>query len=227
MSTSIVVTEATILNPTKGPTLPFAPVQYDRQYADTLNNILRQYFNTLDNYTAQLTLSTGGTGSGVYLPYGSFADTTDQTALANTATVMTFNTTDFSSGVSIVTSGGLASRFTVANAGIYNFQWSGQFQNTDSAVHDASIWVRKNGVDVVGSSGLISVPSRHGSVDGHTIAGWNFLFSLAANDYIELWWEADDVAISIQAYSAVTTPPAAVRPSTSSLVATMTFVSAI
>jgi len=56
MSTSIVVTEATILNPTKGPTLPFAPVQYDRQYADTLNNILRQYFNTIDNYTAQLRL---------------------------------------------------------------------------------------------------------------------------------------------------------------------------
>ena len=34
---------------TRAPLLPFAPVQYDRQYMDTLNNILRQYFQQLDN----------------------------------------------------------------------------------------------------------------------------------------------------------------------------------
>ena len=224
MSTSIVVTESVELNRTKAPALPFAPVEYDRQYVDTLNNILRQYFNTLDNFVGQLTLSAGGSGAGLYLPYGSFADTTDQTALANTATVMTFDTTDFANGVSIVTSGGKASRFTVANAGIYNFQWSGQFQNSDSQLHDAAIWIRKNGTDVVGSSGYISVPNSHGGIDGHGIYGWNFLFNLAANDYIELWWETDNTAVTIQAYPAGTSP---VKPSTSSLVATMTFVSAV
>jgi hypothetical protein len=224
MSTSIVITEAIALTPTKAPALPFAPVEYDRVYQDTLNNILRQYFNTLDNFVSQLSLSAGGSGAGLYLPYGSFADTTDQPVVANTATVMTFNTTDFANGVSIVTSGGLASRFTVTNPGIYNFQWSGQFQNTDSQLHDASIWIRKNGTDVVGSTGYISVPNSHGGIDGHGIYGWNFLFSLAANDYIELWWESDNAAVSIQAYPAGTSPT---RPSTSSLVATMTFVSAI
>lgn len=34
---------------TKSPALPLAPVEYDRQYQDTLNNILRQYFAQLDN----------------------------------------------------------------------------------------------------------------------------------------------------------------------------------
>jgi hypothetical protein len=34
---------------TKAPALPLAPVQYDRQYQDSLNNILRQYFQQLDN----------------------------------------------------------------------------------------------------------------------------------------------------------------------------------
>ncbi len=34
---------------TRAPLLPYAPVQYDRQYMDTLNNILRQYFQQLDN----------------------------------------------------------------------------------------------------------------------------------------------------------------------------------
>jgi hypothetical protein len=224
MTTSLVVTESISLTQSKAPALPFAPVEYDRTYQDTFNNILRQYFNTLDNFVSQLSLSAGGSGTGLYLPYGSFADTTDQPVVANTATVMTFDTTDFANGVSIVTSGGKASRFTVANAGIYNFQWSGQFQNTDTQLHDASIWIRKNGTDVVGSTGYISIPNKHGGDDGHGIYGWNFLFSLAANDYIELWWSATNAAISIQAYPVGTSPT---RPSTSSLVATMTFVSAI
>jgi hypothetical protein len=34
---------------TRAPSLPFAPVQYDRQYQDTLNTILRQYFSQIDN----------------------------------------------------------------------------------------------------------------------------------------------------------------------------------
>jgi hypothetical protein len=42
---------------TKTPLLPFAPVQYDRGYQDSLNNILRQYFATIDNVVAQFCLS--------------------------------------------------------------------------------------------------------------------------------------------------------------------------
>jgi hypothetical protein len=42
---------------TRTPLLPFAPVQYDRAYHDTLNNILRQYFATVDNIAAQFCLS--------------------------------------------------------------------------------------------------------------------------------------------------------------------------
>jgi hypothetical protein len=34
---------------TKAPALPFAPVEYDRQYMDQLLNILRLYFQQLDN----------------------------------------------------------------------------------------------------------------------------------------------------------------------------------
>jgi hypothetical protein len=42
---------------TKAPLMPFAPVQYDRAYHDTLNNILRQYFATIDSLAAQFCLS--------------------------------------------------------------------------------------------------------------------------------------------------------------------------
>lgn len=219
--TQVVTAEETSLTSVKSPTLPLAPVQYQQKYADELNNILRLYFNQVDTFISQLSLGNLNT---LALPYGSFADTTDQTALANTATVMTFNTTDFANGVSVVTSGGLASRITAATAGIYNFQWSGQFVNTDTQIHDVSVWVRKNGADVVGSTGVISIANRHGGFDGHNIYGWNFFFSLNAGDYIELWWSTPNVQVSIQAFPVGTTPT---RPSTSSLVATMAFVSAL
>jgi hypothetical protein len=41
----------------KAPLLPYAPVVYDRTYQDTLNNILRQYFTTIDNLASQFCLS--------------------------------------------------------------------------------------------------------------------------------------------------------------------------
>jgi hypothetical protein len=62
-STQIVVTESIQLTRTKAPALPYAPVQYDRGYHDTLNNILRQYFNTLDNLIGQLTLMASTNGN--------------------------------------------------------------------------------------------------------------------------------------------------------------------
>jgi len=34
---------------TKAPNLPIAPVDYNQQYQDQLNNVLRLYFNQLDN----------------------------------------------------------------------------------------------------------------------------------------------------------------------------------
>lgn len=221
MTTSIITIEGDVLTQTTPPALPHAPDQYSRQYHDQMNNVLRLYFNTLNNLISQLRASATST---LRLPYGSFADTTDQTTTANTATVMTFNTTDFANGVSVVTSGGKASRITVATAGVYNFQWSGEFVNTDTQIHDVSVWVRKNGTDVVGSTGIISIANSHGGLDGHNIYGWNFFFSLNAGDYIELWWSTPDIKVSIQAFPVGAVP---VRPSTSSLVATMAFVSAL
>ena len=45
------------LNPPAIPLLPYAPVQYDRTYHDTLNNILRQYFTTVNSFALNFALS--------------------------------------------------------------------------------------------------------------------------------------------------------------------------
>ena len=150
-------------------------------------------------------------------PYGAFQDTTDQAITANTATAMTLNTTDYSNGVYLSNS----SRMNVRNYGIYNLQWSGQFQNTDTQLHDVSVWIRKNGTDVAGSAGFISIPNSHGGVDGHVVVGWNYFIELATNDYVELYWSATNAAISLQYYPTQTSPT---RPSTASLIATLNYV---
>ena len=49
-----VLTSEYDLNKTVAPRLPSATTQYDRQYQDQLNNILRLYFNQLDNILGQL-----------------------------------------------------------------------------------------------------------------------------------------------------------------------------
>lgn len=200
------------------PRMPNAPIEYDYRYIDQLNNILRLYFNQLDKTLGQLKASTQA--SVINVPYLAVEDTVSHTVTANTANAMTFDTVDYSNSCSLVST----SQFTVTYAGIYNLQFSTQFRNTDTQLHDVNIWLRKNGTDIVGSTGLVSIPNKHGSVDGHTIAGWNFYLSLAANDYIQLYWSTTNAAVTIQAYPVGTSPT---RPSTASNVATLTFVSAI
>ncbi len=152
-----------------------------------------------------------------YMPYGAFQSLVDQTvAAANTAYAMTMDTTDFSNGITLSNS----SRINVKNTGIYNFQWSGQFENTDSQDHDVRVWIKVNGTNLTGSTGFFAIPSKHGSVDGHNLVGWNYYLSLNANDYIQLWWETDSALVSLQAYAAGTN-----YPSTASLITTMNYIS--
>ena len=205
--------------------------------------IIRGIMDGKTNNTGTLTLATGGAttttlndrrigGDSVILfapssaaafadtaPYGAFQSVVDQTlASANTAYAMTLDTTDVSNGITLSNS----SRMNVKNAGVYNFQWSGQFQNTDTQEHDATVWLRKNGTNIAGSSGFIGIPSSHGGIDGHAVIGWNYFLELAANDYIELYWSAPSTQISLQFYAAGTSPT---RPTTASLIATMNLVS--
>lgn len=152
-------------------------------------------------------------------PYGSFQDSTDQTAAAaNTAYTIQLNTTDYAHGISIVS----GSRITVTSYGIYNVQFSFQFVNTDTQIQDINIWFRKNGTNIVGSNSRFSVPNSHGGVDGHLVAAMNFWVELAANDYAEIVWSTSSTLVSIQDIPAQTSP---VRPSTPSAIVTVNFAS--
>ena len=217
--TYIVTTDYQI-NKIAAPNLPLAPDQWDRRYQDQFANTLRLYFNRIDDFIARLQTSSGG--AGIQLPYGAFSDYTSQSTTANTATLINLGTTDFASGVSIS-----SSKITVANPGIYNLQFSCQFQNTDNQIQDISIWLKQNGVDIPGSTGFVSIPARKSASAGeeaHEIIGWNYYLSMNANDYIEMYWSTTLASVTIHTYPTSTGPT---RPSTASVVATLSFVSAL
>ena len=153
------------------------------------------------------------------VPYGAFQDTTDQTAASTTAAyAVTYNTTDYSNGITLSNS----SRLNVTNPGVYNIQFSVQFANADTQIQDVDVWFRKNGTDVAGSNSKFSVPNSHGGTNGHLIAALNYFIELAANDYIEIMWATTSTLVTIEHLAAQTSPT---RPATPSVIATMTYVS--
>lgn len=207
------------LNAPTAPNLPLAPSQYSSRYIEQLNNVLRLYFNQLDNFNQLFTTSTGG--SVLQFPYGAFSSYTTQSTTINTATLLTLSNTDFSNSVTLAT----GSKITVANAGIYNLQFSVQVENLDVAPQDVYIWLKQNGTDITGSTGVLGLPARKNPADPfHDIKGWNYFLSMNANDYVQIYWSTTSVNVTIPTYAASGSPT---KPSTASVVATLSFVSAL
>jgi len=200
------------------PSLGFAPEVYERRYVSEVNGALNGYFRNLISTLSALF----GIRGGKFLnnPHGAFQDSTDQVA-ANTTTAyaITFNTTDFSNGVTIASS----SRITVADSGIWNLQFSIQFTNTTNSAQDVDVWFRVNGTNVANSNSRFGFAPRKSPGDPyHTIAAMNYFVSLNATDYVEIMWRPTDVGVTIEQYAASSTPT---RPAVPSAIATVSFVS--
>jgi hypothetical protein len=220
---SYIVTTEYVINKIAAPNLPLAPEEWDRRYQDQFANVLRLYFNRLDDFIARLNSSGAASfnGAGIRLPYGAFSDFTSQTATVNTATLMALSTTDFSNSVSLQT----GSKITAATAGIYNLQFSVQLQNAGNAPYDIFIWLKQNGTDITGSTGKVGLPARKNPGDPfHDIKGWNYFLNMNAGDYVQIYWSTTNVDVTIPTYAASGTPT---KPSTASVVATLSFVSAL
>jgi len=202
-------------NGTATPTAGAVAVGNGTQYAFTAAGSAGQVLTS--NGSTVPTWATVATGIGTTGYWGSFWDTTNQTAASTTvAYLITLNSTDAdSNGVSIVSS----SRITFAYAGAYNLQFSAQFVNTDSQIHNAQVWLRLNGTDVTDSMGTVAIQQKHGSIDGVNIVSWNYVLKLSAGDYLQLVWNVDSTQVSLQTLPAGTSPT---HPESPSVIVTAT-----
>jgi hypothetical protein len=207
-----------LLLPVGVPRLPIARSEYDEQSQNEFKRVLDLYFVQLNALTQGL-ISPGG-GKYISSVYGGFSNTTTQSiAAANTPYIVQLNTTDVANGMTLA-----SNRMTVAQDGIYNAHYCLQFENTAASIIEAWVWLRKNGTDIPNSASVWGITSSHGGINGYLLATANFLFSLAANDYLEVVVAADATGLNIEAYTASASPFA--RPSIPSSVVTLSFVSA-
>jgi len=146
--------------------------------------------------------------------YGQFSDTTIQSGSANTAYAMKLNTTDFAHNV-LIESG---SRIKVLNTGIYNLQFSSQLSNTANTNIAFDIWLAYTGSNVANSNTQTDVNKSAGQL-GRTVAAWNFMLPIKANDYVELMWSSNATTGQLHSQGTQTIPD---RPAIPSVIATLT-----
>lgn len=200
------------------PNLPIAPVDYNRQFQDQLNNVLRLYFQQLGG-AFQAYLNEGG-GRFLSVPCGGYFSNQTFTLSANVATVITLNNSDANAVIDTSLSNG---SIQVVYPGIYNYQFSAQFDNSDAQDHDVDFWVRVDNTDVYESATRLTIPSRHGSNNGAAVAALNIFVTANANSIIDFVVAANHPNIRLVDLPASSSPY--VRPSIPSLISTITFVS--
>ena len=232
--TYIVTTEFE-LNKVAAPNLPLATPEYDRQYFDQLNNVLRLYFNRLDALLAQLQTGSGAIdGSGIQFPHIAASDSATQYATAaNTPTIVQWSTLEAGSDFTLNAN----STATALISGIYKITYSLQFANNDNQAHDAIVWLRVNGLtsaaDVTNSTTVFTVAARKSAGVPTYVCGYSeVVFTLNAGDSVGLWWGTDQAATSggatgiyILGLPAQTSPMA--YPAVPSAIGSITFVSAL
>lgn len=215
------------------PALPIPKTDYDQIQQTDLIRALRLYFNLLDDYFAKVVLDAlngGSGGNGITFPHIAASDSTDQYAGGNnTITLVNWNTLD-SGYLWTLNSPGSA---TADVAGVYTIRYSLQLANTDNTIHDATVWLRVNGVDVANSATYFSVPARKSAGNPSYVTAYSEVtFEVAVDDEIALYWATDQAATSggvtgvyIFADPAQTSPYA--HPAVPSAIGSITYVSAL
>jgi hypothetical protein len=189
------------------PNLPIAPAGYEQRYQDQFASVLRLFFTRL----------TSKVNSPV--PHGSFYDTTTQTnPVANTVNLMQVNSVyDSNDGTQYAIKKD-TNRIYITQTGVYNIQFSAQLDKTGGGASAVYIWIRVNGQNVFNSATKVVIDGPNSEI----VAAWNWVLTLAANDYIELAWESSDTNVILAAVAATGNIP-----EIPSVIITVTWVSAV
>ena len=214
------------------PNLPLGTDTYERRYQDQFTNVLRLYFNQLQNAFAELFGPDGG--KYIAFPHIAASDGALQYATAaNTPTIVQWSSLDSGTGFTLNAN----STATAQIPGIYKITYSLQFANNDNAAHDAIVWLRIDGdtsaSDVSSSTTVFTIPARKSAGIPSYVCGYSeVVFTLKAGNSVGLWWGTDQAATSGGAtgiyidYRAAQTSPMP-YPAVPSAIGSITFVSAL
>lgn len=204
-------------------------VQSGANVQQTVSNILTQGTNvtTLNQVTTANLKTTGLTGylygngssgnvtASTTIPigtidnqYGVFQNNATMTNVTpGTGMAMYFDTTDIHGhGVEIANDGaGHPTKVTIAEAGLYNFQFSAQLNKSagGGSAADVYIWARIDGTDVPETNTRVTLQGAN----VYTVAAWNLMLNVTAGQYFQLMWGSTDANAVIQYISPATMGP--------------------
>lgn len=212
--TQVVTTEESSLTVVSAPTLPYAPVQYQREYHDALNNILRLYFNRIDALVSQLRVGNLNT---LALPQGAFFQdgvTTLSAGINNAVTTIpVVSTTGFQNAGAIII-GSEVITYTGKTATSFTGCVRGQFGSSNAAhlagVYVGEVQVPTGSVALVmsntsSSNGVALDPADNSKIVFDTAGYYNIQFSVQllsfdnAVDNVTLWFSQNGTNIDYSA----------------------------
>lgn len=123
--------------------------------------------------------------------YAELFSLVDQTADADTPSVVAFETVNELVGISIVSN----TDITIDADGVYRSLYKLQFINAGTDDYTVFVWQRRNGVNVDGTGVTVTVPKIGDG--GVAIATSGRLATLSAGDVIQLVWATDSADVTL------------------------------
>ena len=155
-------------------------------------------------------------GSTGLLNYGFVTSNVPQAnPVASAINILTFTAIGPSNGVTL-TGGGTS--ITVANAGTYTKLFTVILSKTSGGTSDISIWLRYNGVDLVGSRQDLELINTLALI----FTSGNYTLDMAAGGNIQMCWSSADITVAMAALPVAVTPT---RPTGYSAKVTLTRIS--
>lgn len=133
---------------------------------------------------------------------GAWHDMTRQLAAGvNTPTRMTCKSTDLERGIWADSGRDI---FYVADAGIYNVEFSAQVDRNKGTDSEIWFWLAVNGSDVPETASVMRIKGT----DGELVAAWNFLVELKPGASVSVMWATDDLDTYLETFAASAFAPA-------------------
>jgi hypothetical protein len=202
------------------PRLPSAPSQYEQRFHDQHSDVLRLYFNQLNNAVATVL----GTDGAAYLqtPHALLMSDQDQASAGTTvANILTYNQPVITQGIRVENSG----EIWFDQPGQYLVTFTLQVSNRGNALQEFEVWASYNGTNYPLSNTRFDVPARKSvSIWAHIVPAITGIFTVTnpATEYLTIKWWSDSTDVFLEHYPVNTSPT---RPAIPSVIMTVNCIS--
>lgn len=208
------------LNNVAPPRLPTAPQQYETRYQDLHSDVLRLYFNQLNNNVNSLT----GVNGGAYIqfPHAMLMSDQDQANAGTTvANTLTYNQPVILNGIEVRNGGEL----WFEQAGQYLVTFTLQVSNRGNAPQVFEVWAAYDGSNYPLSNTRFDIPARKSLSEwAHIVPAITGIFTVQdpSAEYLSIKWWADSTDVFLENYPENTSPT---RPAIPSVIMTVNMIS--